>query len=140
HGRHEELTARLENYELAFRMQAQVPDLIDLRKEDEKTRALYGVGQDPTDDFGSRCLLARRLVERGVRFVQVYAEGWDSHDYLERSHANRIRATDRPIAGLLRDLRQRGLLDETLVVWCGEFGRSPDNGRRMGGVALGRDH
>lgn len=140
HPRQEELAARMENYELAFRMQAQVPGLIDLSKEDQKTCDLYGVGHEPTDDFGRRCLLARRLVERGVRFVQIYAEGWDSHDYIERSHRSRMQATDRPIAGLIRDLKQRGMLEETLIVWCGEFGRSPDNGNRMGGVAIGRDH
>jgi hypothetical protein len=140
HPRHRELAARMDNYELAFRMQAKVPDLLDLKREDPKTLDLYGVGVEPTDSFGRRCLLARRLVERGVRFVQLYAEGWDSHDYLERSHSRRIQATDKPVAGLLTDLKRRGLLDSTLVVWCGEFGRSPDNGIRMGGVAYGRDH
>jgi uncharacterized protein (DUF1501 family) len=140
HPRHRELAARMDNYELAFRMQAKVPELIDLKREDAKTLDLYGVGTEPTDSFGRRCLLARRLVERGVRFVQLYAEGWDSHDYLERSHSRRIQAIDKPIAGLLADLKRRGLLDSTLVVWCGEFGRSPDNGIRAGGVAYGRDH
>jgi len=140
HPRHEELGARMESYELAFRMQSVVPDLIDLSGETAETVGLYGVGTEPTDTFGRRCLLARRLVERGVRFVQVYAEGWDSHDYLERSHGRRIAATDKPIAGLIADLRRRGLLDETLVVWGGEFGRSPDNGIRQGGIAYGRDH
>jgi hypothetical protein len=140
HPRHQDLAARADSYELAFRMQAQVPGLLDLSREDEKTRRLYGVGVEPTDEFGRRCLLARRLVERGVRFVQIYADGWDSHDYIERSHRSRIRAVDRPIAGLLRDLKQRGLLDSTLVIWCGEFGRSPDNGLRGGGIAYGRDH
>src|SRR5438067_274828 len=140
HPRQQELAARMANYELAFRMQAQVPGLIDLTGEDEKTRELYGVGREPTDEFGRRCLLARRLVERGVRFVQVYAEGWDSHDYLERSHSRRIRAIDKPVAGLITDLKRRGLLDSTLVIWSGEFGRSPDNGIRRGGIAYGRDH
>jgi hypothetical protein len=140
HPRHRELAARIDNYELAFRMQAKVPELLDLKREDAKTLDLYGVGVEPTDSFGRRCLLARRLVERGVRFVQLYAEGWDSHDYLERSHSRRIHAIDKPVAGLLADLKRRGLLDSTLVVWCGEFGRSPDNGIRQGGIAYGRDH
>jgi hypothetical protein len=140
HPRHRELTARTDSYELAFRMQAEVPGLLDLSGEDAKTLDLYGVDQQPTDEFGRKCLLARRLVERGVRFVQLYAEGWDSHDYLERSHSRRIRAVDRPIAGLITDLKRRGMLDSTLVVWSGEFGRSPDNGIRMGGIAYGRDH
>lgn len=140
HPRHRELTARTDSYELAFRMQAEVPGLLDLSGEDAKTLALYGVDQQPTNEFARKCLLARRLVERGVRFVQLYAEGWDSHDYLERSHSRRIRAVDRPIAGLITDLRRRGLLDSTLIIWSGEFGRSPDNGIRMGGIAYGRDH
>ncbi len=134
------LAARMESYELAFRMQAQVPGLIDLTQEDQRTRALYGLGEKGTDSFGRRLLLARRLVERGVRFVQVYAGGWDSHDYLKRSHAARMRTVDKPIAALLKDLRQRGLLDETLVIWAGEFGRSPDNGLRGGVHTAGRDH
>jgi hypothetical protein len=140
HPQHDVLAARMESYELAFRMQSVVPDLIDLDSETQASLDAYGVGVEPTDAFGRRCLLARRLVERGVRFVQVYAEGWDSHDYLERSHGRRIQATDRPIAALIADLKQRGLLDETLVVWGGEFGRSPDNGIRAGGIAYGRDH
>jgi hypothetical protein len=139
HPWHDELAARMDNYELAFRMQMQVPALLDLTRESERTLSLYGIGQDPTDAFGRNCLLARRLVEQGVRFVQLYAGTWDSHDYIERAHSNLVRAVDQPIAALLSDLKQRGLLQETLVVWCGEFGRSPDNGVR-GGVAYGRDH
>ena len=134
-----ELRARTESYELAFRMQMQVPGILDIEGEDERTRELYGVGSEPTDTFGRKCLLARRLVERGVRFVQLYAGTWDSHDYIAKAHRELVREVDRPIAGLLRDLKQRGMLDETLVVWCGEFGRSPDNGIR-GGTAYGRDH
>ena len=88
----------------------------------------------------NRLLLARRLLERGVRFVQAYTAGWDSHDYLGKSHSERIRSVDQPIAALLKDLKQRGMLDDTLVVWCGEFGRTPDNGKRGGGERLGRDH
>ncbi|MBM83487.1 MAG: hypothetical protein CMJ78_23255 [Planctomycetaceae bacterium] len=140
HPKHRELAARMESYELAFRMQAQVPELIDLRQEDQKTLDMYGVGGKHTGSFARSCLLARRLVERGVRFVQAYTAGWDSHDYLERSHRNRIQAVDQPIAALIKDLKQRGLLDQTLVIWSGEFGRSPDNGIRGGGVRYGRDH
>jgi hypothetical protein len=141
HPHHGDLAARMEAYEMAFRMQAEVPDLLDFRaREDAQTLARYGLGRPETAGFGRRCLLARKLVEKGVRFVQVYATGWDSHDYLERSHAARIRAVDRPIAALLGDLKRRGLLESTLVVWAGEFGRSPDNGLRGGGAAAGRDH
>ena len=139
HPWHEDLKARMENYELAFRMQMQVPGVIDLDKEDAKTKEAYGIGQDATDAFGRKCLLARKLVEQGVRFVQLYAGTWDSHDYIERAHGNLIRSVDQPIAALIADLKQRGLLEDTLVVWCGEFGRSPDNGVR-GGTAYGRDH
>jgi hypothetical protein len=140
HPQHAELAARTETYELAFRMQAEVPGLIDIGQETEATRRLYGVDEPDTDEFGRRCLLARRLVERGVRFVQLYSGGWDSHDYIERAHAARMRSVDKPIAGLIKDLKQRGLLDSTLVVWTGEFGRSPDNGLRGSGKAYGRDH
>jgi membrane-anchored protein YejM (alkaline phosphatase superfamily) len=129
----------MEAYELAFRMQMQVPGILDIEKEDAATLELYGIGREPTDAFGRRCLLARKLVSEGVRFVQLYAGTWDSHDYIERAHGNLIRQVDRPIAALLTDLKRRGLLDSTLVVWCGEFGRSPDNGVR-GGTAYGRDH
>ncbi len=139
HQGHDELAARMENYELAFRMQMQVPGLIDLANEDAKTKELYGIGNDATDAFGRKCLLARRLVEKGVRFIQLYAGTWDSHDYIERAHGNLVRNVDQPIAALIMDLKQRGLLDSTLIVWCGEFGRSPDNGVR-GGTAYGRDH
>jgi hypothetical protein len=141
HPHHDELTARMQAYELAFRMQAQVPTLVDLNRETRATLDAYGIGKPETDGFGRRCLLARRLVEAGVRFVQLYASGWDSHDYLERSHRARMRAVDQPIAGLLTDLRERGLLDETLVVWGGEFGRTPmveDNPTL--GRSRGRDH
>jgi hypothetical protein len=139
HPQHDELAARTAAYELAFRMQLEVPGLLDLGREDARTLAAYGIGTEATDAFGRKCLLARRLVEQGVRFVQLYAGTWDSHDYIERAHGNLVRSVDQPIAALLADLRQRGLLDETLVVWCGEFGRSPDNGVR-GGTAYGRDH
>lgn len=139
HPEHEELAARTASYELAFRMQQQVPAALDLSRESAPTQAAYGIGQKETDSFGRKCLLARKLVEQGVRFVQLYQGTWDSHDYIERAHANLVRNVDQPIAALLADLKQRGLLESTLVVWCGEFGRTPDNGVR-GGTAYGRDH
>lgn len=140
HAEQDELQARMANYELAFRMQMEVPDIIDLDKEDAKTKTLYGIDQATTHDFGRKCLLARRLVEKGVRFVQLYSSGWDSHDFLERAHGNLIRSIDKPIAGLITDLKRRGLLEETLIVCSGEFGRTADNGKREGGIAYGRDH
>jgi hypothetical protein len=140
HPWQKDLAARIESYELAFRMQAEMPEAIDFSKETEETRNLYGIDGTQTDLVGRRCLLARRLVERGVRFVQVYASGWDSHDFIEAAHKNRIRSTDKPIAGLLKDLKRRGMLESTLVVWAGEFGRSPDNGIRRGSALWGRDH
>jgi uncharacterized protein (DUF1501 family) len=129
----------MESYELAFRMQMQVPEVLDLSKENAATQELYGIGKDATDAFGRKCLLARKLIEKGVRFVQLYNGSWDSHDYIERAHGNLVRGVDQPIAALISDLKQRGLLDSTLIVWCGEFGRTPDNGVR-GGTAYGRDH
>ena len=140
HPDHEQLAARIENYELAFRMQTQVPDIMDIGGESQATLDAYGVGKEPTDNFARRCLLARKLVEKGVRFVQVYASTWDSHDYIAKAHGALIPTVDRPIAALISDLKQRGMLDETLIVWMGEFGRTPDNGVRGGGVAYGRDH
>jgi hypothetical protein len=140
HPGHDELAARMQTYELAFRMQAEVPGVLDIKRESQKVLERYGIGREPTDSVGRRCLLARRLIESGVRFVQLYCGGWDSHDYLERAHAERMRAVDRPIAALLTDLKERGLLDETLVIWAGEFGRSPDNGVRGGEHHAGRDH
>ena len=139
HPDHQELSARLESYELAYRMQTEVPGAIDLSGEDRKTLSMYGIGNDATDAFGRKCLLARKMVEKGVRFVQLYNGTWDSHDYIERAHGNLVRGVDQPIAALIADLKQRGLLESTLVVCCGEFGRSPDNGVR-GGTAYGRDH
>lgn len=142
HPEHDELAARMESYELAFRMQAQMPQVVDISKESPKTLEMYGIGGSDrdTDALGRRCLLARRLVESGVRFVQVIAMGWDSHDYIEKAHGTRLQVMDKPVSGLLKDLKRTGLLDETLVVWAGEFGRSPDNGLRRGGQAWGRDH
>lgn len=134
------LAARINDYELAFRMQREIPGVIDYSSESAKTLAMYGIDEPDTDAFGKQCLLARRLVESGVRFVQVFSGGWDSHDYLERGHASRIKSVDKPIAALIRDLKQRGMLDDTLVVWTGEFGRTPDNNKRGGVYSIGRGH
>jgi hypothetical protein len=139
HPENTALAARMRNYELAFAMQSQVPDLLDISGESQSTQEQYGIGSDATDAFGRKCLLARRLVEQGVRFVQLYHGTWDSHDYIQRAHGKLIEAVDQPITALIEDLRQRGLLESTLVVWCGEFGRTPDNGVRAG-TAYGRDH
>jgi uncharacterized protein (DUF1501 family) len=134
----DELSARINAYELAFRMQATAPELVDLRQETAETQALYGLDVPETREFGRRCLLARRLVENGVRFVQLYSgdtNGWDAHSNVLTNHTEYCQRTDRPIAGLLRDLRRRGLLDDTLVIWGGEFGRMP-----MSEQGKGRDH
>jgi len=133
-----ELDARIRNYELAFRMQATAPEAVDLAQETEETKALYGLDEKPTAAFGRTCLLARRLVERGVRFVQIYhgaGNKWDAHSGIEKNHAELCRQMDKPAAALLADLRRRGLLDSTLVVWGGEFGRTP-----MSEQGNGRDH
>ena len=127
----EDLAARAASYELAFRMQAEAPEAVDLAQETAGTRAAYGVDQEPTAEFGRNCLIARRLVERGVRFVQLYSGGghleetWDAHESVEKNHGQHAGETDQPIAALLSDLEQRGLLESTLVVWGGEFGRMP---------------
>jgi hypothetical protein len=123
-----QLEARIASFELAFRMQAQAPEAFDLSRESDPTKRLYGIGQAATDVFGRQCLLARRLVERGVRFVQVYDSAgpqWDHHSNIKQALPERCAATDQPVAALLGDLKARGLLEETLVVWGGEFGRSP---------------
>ena len=135
-----DLEARLNSYELAYRMQTEVPDVLDMKGESQATLQMYGIGDPKTDAFGRKCLLARRLVEKGVRFVQAYAGNWDSHDYIQRAHGSLIRSVDRPIAALLKDLKDRGMLQDTLVFFCGEFGRTPDNGLRGGGKSYGRDH
>ncbi|MFT5525638.1 MAG: hypothetical protein ACI9G1_000720 [Pirellulaceae bacterium] len=137
----DELAARINAYELAFRMQTDAPEVFDLAGETAETLELYGVGKEPTDDYGRRCLLARRLVERGVRFTVVVSGGgpgnkqWDAHKDLEENHLRMAAQVDQPIAALLEDLKRTGLLDSTLVVWGGEFGRSPE---AQGGT--GRDH
>ena len=127
----QELAARLNSYELAFRMQAEAPEAVDLSQETQATLDAYGVGQTQTDEFGRNCLVARRLVERGVRFVQLYSGGghleetWDAHKSIETNHGQHAGEVDQPIAALLTDLQQRGLLDSTLILWGGEFGRMP---------------
>jgi uncharacterized protein (DUF1501 family) len=113
---------------------------MDLEGEDEATKEMYGLNDPSTQAFGRKCLLARRLVEKGVRFVQLFSGGWDSHDFLERAHGSLIKSIDKPITALIKDLKRRGLLEETLLAWTGEFGRTPDNGLREGGIAYGRDH
>jgi hypothetical protein len=133
-----ELEARIESYELAFRMQREAPDVVDLSQETEETKQLYGLDDKATEVFGRNCLLARRLVERGVRFVQLYhgsGSRWDAHSGIEANHTQLCRESDKPIAGLLKDLKRRGLLHETLVVWGGVFGRTP-----MSDNKNGRDH
>jgi uncharacterized protein (DUF1501 family) len=140
------LSARIEAYELAFRMQVAAPELIDLSKETEATRKLYGMDDPVTAEYGSKCLLARRMVERGVRFIQLYSgsgngNDWDGHNQCDKNHTGMARKVDKPIAGLLADLKSRGLLDSTLVIWGGEFGRTPmTDGNANGGYGGGRDH
>jgi hypothetical protein len=133
-----ELEARIASYELAFRMQAEAPDAVDLSQETAETKALYGLDQKETATFGRMCLLARRLVERGVRFVQLYSGSglkWDAHSGIEKNHTENCRSVDLPTAGLLKDLKRRGLLNDTLVIWGGEFGRTPMSEKKDG-----RDH
>jgi len=136
-----ELEARIGAYELAYRMQAHAPEVVDISKESAETKALYGLDNARTEKFGRKCLMARRLVERGVRFIQIYSGGghgddtWDAHGDIVGNHGKHAGDTDKPIAGLLKDLKRRGLLDSTLVVWGGEFGRMPIS---QGGS--GRDH
>ena len=137
------LAARISSYELAFRMQSAAPEAVDLGQESAETRALYGLDESRTEAFGRQCLLARRLVERGVRFIQIYSGGnhndtsWDAHGDLVKNHSLHCEETDKPIAGLLEDLKRRGLLDSTLIVWGGEFGRQPTAEYAKG---TGRDH
>ena len=138
-----DLAARIASYELAYKMQQHAPEAVDLSQETEATQKQYGLDKTPTQDFARKCILARRLVERGVRFIQIYSGGahnddnWDAHGDLERNHNFHAGNTDQPIAALLKDLKQRNLLDETLVVWGGEFGRQPTAEYEKG---TGRDH
>jgi hypothetical protein len=137
------LAARIASYELAYRMQATAPEAIEIDAESAETKSLYGIDEPRTAEFGRKCLLARRLVERGVRFIQIYSGGahndqnWDAHGDLEKNHNLHAGETDKAVAGLLKDLKRRGLLDETLVVWGGEFGRQPTAEYANGS---GRDH
>ena len=137
------LAARIASYELAYKMQATAPEAIDVDSEPDHVKELYGLNDGKTEDFARKMILSRRLVERGVRFIQVYSGGahndanWDAHGDLEKNHNHHAGRTDKPIAGLLKDLKQRGLLDETLVVWGGEFGRQPTAEYAKG---TGRDH
>ena len=141
----DEFDARIRTYDLAFKMQTEAPAIFDLSNETAGTLEMYGVGREPTHDYGRRCLLARRLVEQGVRFVTVVSGGgpgrlqWDAHQDIEENHIRMAAQTDQPVAALLKDLKRRGMLDETLVLWGGEFGRSPEAETRKDGSA-GRDH
>lgn len=143
HADNHDLAARIASYELAYKMQTHAPEAVDISGEDQQTLELYGVNEPRTADFGRRCLLARRLVERGVRCIQLYSGGahnddnWDAHGDLEQNHNKHAGATDQPVAALLKDLKRRGLLDTTLVVWGGEFGRQPTAEYAKGS---GRDH
>jgi hypothetical protein len=136
------LAARIASYELAYKMQSHAPEAVDISKEPESIRSMYGLDKEETKDFGYRCLLARRLVEHGVRYIQLFAGGgntnflnfWDAHGGLVANHNRNALRTDQPIAALIKDLKQRGLLDSTLIVWGGEFGRTSH------GTGDGRDH
>ncbi len=135
-GDNSQLDAVIDSYELAYRMQAALPETLNLKSETEKTLKMYGIGERATQNFGVQCLIARRLAESGVRFIQLNHNGWDQHNNLQQRLSSNCSAIDQPIAGLIQDLKQRGLLDETLIVWGGEFGRTPAaqdskmNGRR----------
>jgi hypothetical protein len=132
------LEARIKAYELAFHMQTTAPEVVDIGHETAPTLELYGIDDPKTREFGMRCLQARRMVERGVRFVQLYSgntNGWDAHEGLRSNHSTYCGRTDKPVKGLIQDLKQRGLLDDTLVIWGGEFGRMP-----MSEKGTGRDH
>ncbi|WP_417730568.1 DUF1501 domain-containing protein [Rosistilla oblonga] len=139
----QDLADRIRSYELAYRMQSATPEAVDLSDESQQTLDAYGVGKQPTDEYGRNCLIARRLVERGARFIQLYSGGghleetWDAHESIEKNHGQHAAEVDQPIAALLADLEQRGLLDDTLIVWGGEFGRMPFS---EGQGAPGRNH
>ena len=136
HPDEKDLNARIASFELAYRMQMEASAIVDFGRESMATRQMYGLDEEPTKSFGGKCLMARRLVESGVRFVQVYCDGeWDAHNNLTANHSQHCQATDKPIAGLLADLKARGLLDSTLVIWGGEFGRMP-----VSQDGNGRDH
>jgi len=140
-GEDPEFAARISAYDTAFKMQTEAPEVFDISKEPKETLDLYGVGDPKTDDYGRRCLLARRMVEKGVRFVCVVSGGgaadteWDAHSDIEKNHLKMASLTDKPVAGLIQDLKRRGMLDSTIVLWGGEFGRSPESEK-----SKGRDH
>jgi hypothetical protein len=146
HDGESELSARIESFELAYRMQMAAPEALDIGREPEVVRQLYGIHDKRCAHFAKQCLMARRLVERGVRFVQIYSGGmenersWDGHIDIAGNHRQFAGETDQPVAGLLTDLKQRGLLDSTLVIWGGEFGRLPVAQRSNNGKPTGRDH
>jgi hypothetical protein len=135
-----EIEARIASYELAFRMQIAAPELLDFSKEPASVLSMYGVNQEPTHPYAVNCLLARRMVERGVRFVLVSHGSWDDHNDLDKNLKKNCDITDRPAAALIRDLKQRGLLDSTLVIWGGEFGRTPMTQQQRTDIGYGRDH
>jgi uncharacterized protein (DUF1501 family) len=135
-----ETIARIHSYEMAFRMQASVPELTDLSGEPDSTFDLYGPESRKPGTYAANCLLARRLAERGVRFIQLFHRGWDQHVAITRQLPNQCRDTDQPSAGLITDLKQRGLLEDTLVVWGGEFGRTVYSQGAVGAPTSGRDH
>jgi hypothetical protein len=137
-----QLDARIASYELAAKLQIEATDALDIGKESKETLEMYGVGQEPIDSYSRRCLMARRLVERGVRFVQLYINGqiWDNHSFLARDMKAAAERTDKPVAALIRDLKQRGLMKDTLVIWGGEFGRMPIAQMENGLESAGRDH
>ena len=135
-----EITTRIDAFELAYRMQMSVPEVLDHSRESAATLDMYGAGVDEPGSFAANCLLARRLAERGVRFIQLYHRGWDQHTNLPEDISHQCRLTDRPSAALIRDLKQRGLLDETLVIWSGEFGRTPMLQATPSFSSYGRDH
>ena len=138
----QEIASRIASYELAYRMQSSAPGLIDMSDEPEHIREMYGLNQEATGEYGATCLLARRLVERGVRFVLNQHAQWDHHSELEKGLSQKCRTTDKPVAALIKDLKQRGLLDETLVIWGGEFGRTSLSEWRNPAdpASIGRDH
>jgi hypothetical protein len=141
HPTNPDLQGRIDAYELAYRMQAEVPGALDLAGESQDTLEMYGLNDPVTESFGKRCLMARKLVEKGVRFIQLYtpSQSWDGHTGIVKNHTKNAAETDKPIAALIRDLKRRSLLDSTLLVWMGEFGRTPDNPAEMRDNA-GRDH
>jgi hypothetical protein len=140
-GEDPEFAARISAYDTAFKMQTEAPEVFDISRESKETLDLYGVGDPKTDDYGRRCLLARRMVEKGVRYVCVVSGGgaadteWDAHSDIETNHIKMAAMTDKPVAGLIKDLKRRGMLDSTIVLWGGEFGRSPESEK-----SNGRDH